>query len=159
YGLGLVSQVTPGGSNYYQFDAQGSTAGVTNASSGLVASYDYLPFGGLVASTGSVSNPFTYMGQWGVTSDGSGLYGLGARSYDPTTGDFVSVDPLGISGGGMNPRQYVGNSPVSANDPLGLLSFGGSINVNSPGIQQSFNAGLDTNGSFAGSLDTSVNVG
>ena len=27
YGLGLVSQVTPGGTNYYEFDALGSTAG------------------------------------------------------------------------------------------------------------------------------------
>ena len=62
YGLGLVSQVTPSGTNYYQFDALGSTAGMTNATSGLVASYSYLPFGGLLVSTGSVANPFTYVG-------------------------------------------------------------------------------------------------
>ncbi len=86
YGLGLVSQVTPGGTNYYQFDALGSTVGLTNATSGLVASYSYLPFGGLLASTGSVANPFTFVGEYGVTSDGSGLYNMRTRSYDPTHG-------------------------------------------------------------------------
>ena len=31
YGLGLVSQVTPGGTNYYQFDALGSTADLVDS--------------------------------------------------------------------------------------------------------------------------------
>ena len=77
---------------------------MTNATSGLVASYSYLPFGGLLASTGSVANPFTYVGQFGVSSDGSGLYDMRARSYDPTTGQFVSNDPLGLAGGDTNVR-------------------------------------------------------
>ena len=59
YGLGLVSQVTPTGANYYQFDAQGSTAGMTNATSGLVASYAYSPFGSLLSSTGSIATRTT----------------------------------------------------------------------------------------------------
>ena len=38
YGAGLVSQVTPTSANYYQFDGLGSTVGITNASSGTIAS-------------------------------------------------------------------------------------------------------------------------
>ena len=62
YGLGLVSQTTSSGTNYYQFDGQGSTVGLTNVVSGLVSTYNYLPTGTLLASTGSAANPFTYLG-------------------------------------------------------------------------------------------------
>jgi RHS repeat-associated protein len=120
YGLGLVSQVTTSSANYYQFDALGSTSGLTNAANGLIASYSYLPFGGVLASTGSVANPFTFVGQFGVSTDGSGLYDMRARSYDPTTGQFASGDPLGILGDGVNLRSYVGNAPLSLVDPEGL---------------------------------------
>ena len=36
YGLGLVSQLTSSGSNYYQFGGIGSTVGLTNAANGLI---------------------------------------------------------------------------------------------------------------------------
>ncbi|MFI5460129.1 MAG: RHS repeat-associated core domain-containing protein [Isosphaerales bacterium] len=121
YGLGLVSQVTPTGTNYYNFDALGSTVGLTNAASGLVASYSYLPFGGLLSSTGSVANPFTFVGQLGISTDGSGLNDMRERSYDPSTGQFTSDDPLGLRAGDPNVRRYVANAPVSAIDPSGLV--------------------------------------
>ena len=120
YGLGLVSQVTPTGSNYYQFDGLGSTVGMTNATSGLIASYSYLPSGSILASTGTVANPFTFVGQFGVTTDGSGLYAMGVRSYDPTTGQFTTNDPSGIAGGSLNLRMYADNDPVQLVDPSGF---------------------------------------
>lgn len=42
------------------------------------------------------------------------------RHYDPSTGRYGSVDPLGL-GGGLNPHQYVPN-PLTWLDPLGLKS-------------------------------------
>ena len=120
YGLGLVSQVTPTGSNYYQFDGLGSTVGMTNATSGLIASYSYLPSGSLLSNTGTVANPFTFVGQFGVTTDGSGLYAMGVRSYHPTTGQFTSNDPSGIAGGSLNLRTYADNDPVQLVDPSGF---------------------------------------
>jgi len=44
------------------------------------------------------------------------------RYYDPTTGQFLSVDPLVASTG--QPYQYAGNNPVNASDPSGLDSAG-----------------------------------
>ena len=42
YGLGLVSQVTSGGtSSYYDFDAIGSTVGITNSAGHYVNTYSY----------------------------------------------------------------------------------------------------------------------
>ncbi len=127
YGLGLVSQTTPTATNYYEFDAMGSTAGLTTArttagTSTQIAGYSYLPFGGLLSSTGTAANPFTYVGQYGVSADGSGLYTMGARTYDPTTGQFLTNDPTGLGGGDTNLRIYAGNNPIDLIDPSGDAS-------------------------------------
>jgi hypothetical protein len=45
---------------------------------------------------------------------------MGARVYDPMTGQFTSADPLGLGGGDTNLRRYAGNNPVNAIDPSGL---------------------------------------
>ncbi|MFD8614646.1 polymorphic toxin-type HINT domain-containing protein [Streptomyces sp. NPDC059631] len=58
----------------------------------------------------------------GVVDTTTGLTHLGAREYDPTTGRFVSVDPvLELT----DPEQidgytYAGNNPVTNSDPAGL---------------------------------------
>ncbi len=127
YGLSLVSQVTRSGANYYDFDALGSTADLTSTTGGVVATYSYLPSGGLLVGTGSVVNPFTFIGEYGVTSDGSGLLDMRHRFYNPSTGQFVSNDPLGLGGGQVNVREYVGNDSVGAIDPNGLASPGNSL--------------------------------
>lgn len=42
-----------------------------------------------------------------------------ARYYDPTTGRFLSEDPVGFFGG-KDFYSYVGNAPTGFNDPFGL---------------------------------------
>ena len=117
----LVSQVDPGGTAaYYDFDIDGSTVGITGTSGTYVNQYTYDPFGQTTTVTASLENPFTYVGQFGVTSDGSGLLQMGSRSYDPATGQFVSNDPAGLAGGDINLRTYVGNQPTDFIDPSGL---------------------------------------
>jgi hypothetical protein len=44
------------------------------------------------------------------------------RDYDPVTGRFIQVDPIGL-GGGLNDYVYANNDPLSWTDPLGLWSF------------------------------------
>ena len=62
---------------------------------------------------------------------GSGLYYLRARYYDPATGQFISRDPMVSTT--REPYAYVGDNPLNATDPTGLLSWddvkhvGGSI--------------------------------
>ncbi len=46
-----------------------------------------------------------------------------ARYYDPSTGRFISEDPITFSGG-VNFYRYVHNSPVNRQDPSGLWSPG-----------------------------------
>ncbi len=53
----------------------------------------------------------------------TGLYLLGmgtnGRYYDPATGRFITEDPMGLAAGDINLYTYVGNNPVSRNDPSG----------------------------------------
>jgi RHS repeat-associated protein len=120
YGDGLVSRVAAGGTNYYDFDPTGSTVGLSGASGSYVNKYSYLPFGQTTTLASAVSNPFTFAGQFGVNGDGSGLFHMQFRRYDPTTGQFTSEDPLGFSGGDVNLRRYVLNDPTGLTDPAGL---------------------------------------
>ena len=85
--------------------------------------YTYLPFGGVLTSSGVTQSPFQFVGQFGVLT-GSSVILMGARAYSPGTGQFVSNDPLGLNGGDTNVRRYVGNNPASLVDPLGLQEQG-----------------------------------
>ncbi|MEU6233589.1 RHS repeat-associated core domain-containing protein [Kitasatospora sp. NPDC047058] len=60
----------------------------------------------------------------GSKDDSTGLTNLGARQYDPTTGRFISPDPILD---GADPQQWNGyayseNDPVNLSDPSGLKS-------------------------------------
>ena len=46
---------------------------------------------------------------------------FGYRDYDPATGRFTSLDPLGDSGGDHDLYDYCVDDPVSMNDPSGLF--------------------------------------
>ena len=119
-GLGLVSRTDSSGTAYYDFDALGSVAGLTNAAGQVVNKYAYEPFGAVTTLAAGVANPYTFVGQFGVTADAGGLLRMGFRDYNPTTGQFASNDPLGLGGGDANVRRYVGNSSIVMTDPTGL---------------------------------------
>jgi RHS repeat-associated protein len=119
-GLGLVSQVdASGATDYYDYDGIASTVGLTASGNGYVNAYSYLPFGGSLATSISVSNPFTFVGQLGVLSPGASLVSMRARFYESYIGRFSSQDPLGLLGGQINLYEYVNNAPVSSSDPTG----------------------------------------
>ncbi|MDR3663972.1 MAG: RHS repeat-associated core domain-containing protein, partial [Mycobacterium sp.] len=120
YGLGLVSQTGPSGSGYYDFNASGNTVGITGAGGAYVNQYSYLPFGETTVMSAALPNPFTFAGQVGVMQIGTNLFSMRERNYTPTTGQFLSNDPIGLAGGDPNVRRYVGNSPNTQTDPQGL---------------------------------------
>jgi RHS repeat-associated protein len=120
HGLGLASRVDPGNTaSYYDFDAVGSTVGLTGPTGSYVNRYSYLPFGEVLSALEGVPNPFEYVGALGVQNDGNGLSFMRARFYDPSQGRFIQPDPIGLAGG-TNLYAYVRNNPLSFADPSGL---------------------------------------
>jgi RHS repeat-associated protein len=116
-----IEQVSPGGTVlYYYQDQLGSTRGLLDAAGTTAATYTYDPNGNLKSSTGSVSDPFQYAGQY--TDSESGLQYLRARYYDPSTQQFLTVDPMSEVTG--EPYTYTGGNPVNGVDPLGLFCLG-----------------------------------
>jgi len=97
-------------------DQLGSTRLVTNASGSSQATYVFDAFGNLTASSGTVTNPFQFAGQY--TDSDSRLIYLRARYYDPKTGQFLSLDPrVSLT---RQPYSYSENSTLNSYDPTGL---------------------------------------
>jgi RHS repeat-associated protein len=158
YGLGLVSQVTASGTaDYYDYNLQGSTIGITNSAGAYVNQYGYDPFGQVTTVSAGVANPFTFVGQDGVSSDGNGLIYMRARYYDVSTGQFVSEDPLGFVGSGANLRGYAQNGPIQITDPLGLFpntvsgwsEYYSAVGVLGDGLSRGYQALADSAQAYA----------
>ncbi|WP_443063481.1 RHS repeat-associated core domain-containing protein [Streptomyces sp. NBC_00663] len=68
-------------------------------------------------TTEAVPQPFRYSGAY---LDPTGMYKMGARSYDPQLGRFTQPDP---SGQEQNAYLYAYGDPLNNSDPTGLFSF------------------------------------
>jgi RHS repeat-associated protein len=119
-GIGLVAKITASGNvYYYHYDGIGTTIAMTDSSGNIVNKYAYDEFGNLLNSVEAISNPFLYVGQYGVMDDDNGLLYMRARYYDPEVGRFISKDPIGYEGG-LNLYGYGSNNPENLVDPTGL---------------------------------------
>jgi RHS repeat-associated protein len=126
-GLSLVSQVSAGNvASYYDFNAVGSTVGITGAAGTYVNRYAYSPFGNTTVLSSSLSNPFTFVGASGVQDRTGGVYVMGQRVYDTGLNRFLSADPASIYG--AHDYRYAGNNPTTFIDPSGLMAGYGTIN-------------------------------
>jgi RHS repeat-associated protein len=122
YGAGMVSQGGAAGNTrqYYLDDGLGNVRYVTDSAGATLQAYTYDPYGNPVAGT-NLSN-YTYQGQ--QKDYETGLTYLRARYYDPTTGRFISKDPVPgtlNSPQGQNGYSYAHNDPVNQTDPSGMF--------------------------------------
>lgn len=116
----LIGLRHPPGVLYYHQDQLGSTRALTDNGGGTYASYTYDAYGNLTGSTGTANNPFGFAGQY--TDGESGLTYLRARYYDPTTGQFLTRDPLAAITG--SPYGYTAGNPLNGTDPSGMFCLG-----------------------------------
>jgi len=102
---------TGSGNYYYLLDGLGSVVALTDSVGNLAATYSYEPFGKLKSSTGTVTNPYRWLGGLGVYHEtATGLYKMGTRYYDPALGRFTQVDP--IEGGSATRYDYAAQDPI-----------------------------------------------
>ncbi len=100
-------------------DYLGAVIRQTACAQATTATRQYDAFGLLVASSGTPQGPFGFAGGCGYQEDAdSGLKLLGHRYYDPSTGRFLTRDPVKD---GRNWYGYAGNKPTIAVDPDGHL--------------------------------------
>jgi RHS repeat-associated protein len=117
-----LEQISGDTALWFHHDQLGSTRVLTNGTGQAVATYTYTPYGSLSSSSGTASTPLLYAGQY---RDGeSGLYYMRARYYDPSTGQFITVDPMTATT--HQPYQYADGSPVNNTDPSGKCGLWGS---------------------------------
>ena len=130
-----------GNVEYYLESANDSIAALVNSSAGIVAEYEFDAFGNSlngVNPTGGAGGDFGFHAAW--REDATGLYHMRARTYDPETGRFTSVDPAEPNQQvpeSYHPYSFANNNPHLYSDPTGLFSIT-EINV-SGAIQSSLN--------------------
>ncbi len=94
---------------------------LTDSSGTVDATYRYDAYGNLVATTGTVPNPYRFTGREYDTA--TGFQYNRARYYDPVTGRFLTPDPAGCGCRcqGSSAYAYAGGDPVGRTDPTGLF--------------------------------------
>ena len=113
---GPIEQIadTGGAVSYLQSDQHGSTRLITDPTGTTTGTYKYDAYGN-PTHTGTATTQLTYSGQY--TDPTTGYQYLRARDYDPSTGQFTSVDPLLDST--HTPYAYVDNDSTNKVDPGG----------------------------------------
>lgn len=118
----------------------------------------YAPYGEPYATAGALDLAFTGQTQNTVF----GLYDFMFREYHPVQGRWVSPDPAGGAAASVGDPQswnqyaYVGNAPLAATDPLGLLKHdakpGGGCDVRDPSCTHYYLYGIEISARYAGYL-------
>lgn len=113
----VCHQKSPTSTYFYQNDPNGMPLRLRDARGDIVWEARYTVFGTTYQLKGGRhEQPLRMQGQYYDAE--SGLHYNRYRYYDPLSGDFISLDPIGLVGG-VNPFQYAPN-PLMWIDPCGL---------------------------------------
>jgi RHS repeat-associated protein len=105
-----------GTASYLHHDQAGSTRLITGSTGSGQCTYTAY---GTPTCEGSAATPLGFDAQY--TSSDTGLIYLRNRVYDPTTAQFLTVDPLKAITGER--YSYAGDNPVNSGDPSGLSNW------------------------------------
>lgn len=117
----LARSDASGVTDWYLTDRLGSVRDIVDTSGTVLYHTGYDSFGNKVSTTGSGGDRFGFTGR--EYDAALNLYYYRARFYDPSTGRFVSKDPLGYDAGDANLYRYVGNGPTNGTDPSGFFEI------------------------------------
>ncbi|MEJ5914245.1 RHS repeat-associated core domain-containing protein, partial [Pseudokineococcus sp. 1T1Z-3] len=117
----ISTTMADGTTHYYLTDNLGSVITLVNGTGQRTATYSYDPYGTTRTTTGPAAdaNPYRYTSAYRDAH--SGLYKLGLRYMDPTTGRFTQTDPTRQED---NDYLYAQGDPCNRIDPTGAWSEG-----------------------------------
>ncbi len=123
WGTNPLYQRNSTGVYYYHNDHLGTPQRLTSATTGeIVWSAGYQAFGqATVDPLSTVENNLRFPGQY--YDQETNLHYNWHRTYDPGTGRYTQVDPIGFIGG-INLYVYIHGDPLDGIDPWGLFSLG-----------------------------------
>ncbi len=121
-----LEQITSGSTTYLHHDQLGSTRVLTGSTGTVTGTYTYGPNGAFWEHTGTGSTLMGFAGQRRMRTENQLIY-LRARTYDPVTAQFLSVDPAVASTG--ETYSYAEDNPVNKSDPTGLRTDGLCLQV------------------------------
>jgi len=113
-----INLIKSGSNGYYTYNAHGDVVGLTDNTGIVTKTYIYDAFGVETDKDEADENPFRYCGEYTDLETGS-IY-LRARYYNPTTGGFMSEDPIRD---GLNWYIYGNNNPIMYGDRDGLRTY------------------------------------
>jgi RHS repeat-associated protein len=115
----IFQLTTPSGTNSSLLTSRlGTTMALASPGGAITTSYSYTPSGAVTASGASSPNTFEFDA---TQNTGPGPYAMGERTYNPSTGAFMSQDPTGFNSG-TDLYQFTNDDPVDFNDPTGCGS-------------------------------------
>jgi RHS repeat-associated protein len=121
-----ITTTTSGATVSYLVSNQTGVQGVYNGSGSSLGAVQemavYSVYGNQNFTSGTKVNPFAFQGSY---ADPTGLLYLINRYYDPTTDEFLSIDPDVATTD--QPYVFTNDDPLNAEDPLGLLCLWGCI--------------------------------
>jgi RHS repeat-associated protein len=122
---GLLSYRRDNASCFYHYDGLGSTKVLTDANQNIQNTTKYDAWGNILQSSGTIINPYLYVGELGYFGDGdAGMYLLTQRWYNPVVGRFVVREPSETERWiQINTYAYVMENPVNNTDPLGRFTL------------------------------------
>ena len=122
YGTGStpIAQIdrTDQTTTYLHGDLTGSIRTGTDTTGQVVCDTDYDTYGQPLTITTNPCGDVTRFGYAGEYTDPTGYIYLRARYYDPTSAQFLTLDPLIDTT--RNPYGYTAGNPLQHTDPLGL---------------------------------------
>jgi RHS repeat-associated protein len=126
---------------FFHHDALGSVIAISDTSGTITDTYEYDPFGKLLAHSGTAVNDRQFVGGYGVRDIGENRSIMGVRLYDAELGRFLQRDPIGFRSGDINLYRYaesVGKPSInlyeySRNNPLRWIDSLGLQEQECPG--------------------------
>ncbi len=111
---------------HYHLDHLGTPRELTNDEGQIVWKVRYKTYGNVaLKEVDEIENNIRFQGQY--FDEESGLHYNRHRYYNPSSGQFITQDPIGLLGG-LNNYQYAPN-PTGWVDPLGLTAKEGDCGV------------------------------
>jgi RHS repeat-associated protein len=126
-GVGGLLAIKPASGNpsFVAYDGNGNVTGLVDATTGTTSGQiEYGPFGETIRLTPNVNNQSPFRFSTKYTDDESDFLYYGFRYYNPSTGRWLSRDPI-AERGGLNLYGLVNNGPINRIDRLGLFTVFG----------------------------------